>query len=159
MGEKSPQYRHPIHSSGCHRQSLPLTSESISGYFRPLLLPKHLVFPPSSSWHQNPFFGSNLWRWGKPVDGTWSSPPSSHLKAMFTVAQPRRSQNPLPSALPGTHRLCGAHIVGSSFDPWLHHTRLPFLPSRGQLTCSEPSLPAGRQSSSAIPNRNTSHPF
>lgn len=40
----------------------PLTSKSISGYFRPLLFPRHLVFPPSSSWHQNPFFGSNLKR-------------------------------------------------------------------------------------------------
>lgn len=40
----------------------PLTSKSISGYLRPLLFPRHLVFPPSSSWHQNPFFGSNLKR-------------------------------------------------------------------------------------------------
>lgn len=37
-----------------------LTSVSMSGYRRPLLFPKHLVFPPSSSWHQKPFFGSNL---------------------------------------------------------------------------------------------------
>lgn len=32
----------------------------MSGYLLPLLFPKHLVFPPSSSWHQKPFFGSNL---------------------------------------------------------------------------------------------------
>lgn len=36
------------------------TSGSMSGYLRPLLFPKHLVFPPSSSWHQKPFLGSNL---------------------------------------------------------------------------------------------------
>lgn len=36
------------------------TSGSISGYLRPLLFPKHFVFPPSSSWHQKPFLGSNL---------------------------------------------------------------------------------------------------
>ena len=52
----------PLPQAAC----LLLTSKSISGYFRPLLLPRHLVFPPSSSWHQNPFFGSNLWRWRKP---------------------------------------------------------------------------------------------
>lgn len=36
------------------------TSGSIGGYFLPLLFPKHLVFPPSRSWHQKPFWGSNL---------------------------------------------------------------------------------------------------
>lgn len=43
-----------------HERGQILTSKSISGYFLPLLFPKHLVFPPSSSWHQNPFLGSNL---------------------------------------------------------------------------------------------------
>lgn len=36
------------------------TSESMAGYLRPLLFPKHLVLPPSNSWHQKPFWGSNL---------------------------------------------------------------------------------------------------
>lgn len=36
------------------------TSGSIGGYFLPLLFPKHFVFPPSRSWHQKPFWGSNL---------------------------------------------------------------------------------------------------
>lgn len=39
-----------------------LTEESMSGYFLPLLFPRHLVFPPSNSWHQNPFASSNLKR-------------------------------------------------------------------------------------------------
>lgn len=37
-----------------------ITSGSMGGYLRPLLFPRHLVFPPSSSWHQKPFWGSNL---------------------------------------------------------------------------------------------------
>jgi len=32
----------------------------MGGYLRPLLFPKHLVLPPSNSWHQKPFWGSNL---------------------------------------------------------------------------------------------------
>ena len=47
-------------SRPCREALCILTSESISGYFLPLLFPKHFVFPPSRSWHQNPFFGSNL---------------------------------------------------------------------------------------------------
>lgn len=39
-----------------------LTEESMSGYFLPLLFPRHFVFPPSNSWHQNPFASSNLKR-------------------------------------------------------------------------------------------------
>lgn len=42
------------------KQNPNLTSTSMSGYLLPLLFPKHLVLPPSSSWHQKPFFGSNL---------------------------------------------------------------------------------------------------
>ena len=84
-GKASLQCRDAAHlSSRLQAACPPLTSKSISGYFRPLLFPRHLVFPPSSSWHQNPFFGSNLWRWRKPVDGTWPSPPLSLFKAVFT---------------------------------------------------------------------------
>lgn len=92
-----------------------LTSRSISGYFRPLLLPRHLVFPPSSSWHQNPFFGSNLWRWGKPVDGSWSSPSASNLKAMFTEWQclDHETHSPKHALEPTDRWMCGAGVC-----PW-----------------------------------------
>lgn len=40
------------------------TSNFISEYLFPLLFPRHLVFPPSRSWHQKPFLGSNLYRVG-----------------------------------------------------------------------------------------------
>lgn len=36
------------------------TCGSMGGYFLPLLFPKHFVLPPSRSWHQKPFWGSNL---------------------------------------------------------------------------------------------------
>lgn len=35
-------------------------SMSMSGYLRPLLLPRQRVFPPSRPWHQNPLSSSNL---------------------------------------------------------------------------------------------------
>lgn len=40
--------------------NITVTSESIGGYFLPLLFPRHLVFPSSRSWHQNPLCESNL---------------------------------------------------------------------------------------------------
>lgn len=82
-----------------------LTSGSMSGYLRPLLLPRHLVFPPSSSWHQNPFLGSNLWRWE--ACGCELAPPApSHSRpstGTSGVAGPGRpGVPPHPAARPGT---------------------------------------------------------
>lgn len=62
-----------------------LTSESIGGYFLPLLFPRHFVFPSSRSWHQKPLWESNLK--AEEMDRIKSQWFSSHLQATMASAQ------------------------------------------------------------------------
>ena len=57
------------------------TSVSIAGYFLPLLFPRHLVLPPSSSWHQKPFCGSNLEE--ETIAGSGGGAETHFLSCMF----------------------------------------------------------------------------
>lgn len=54
------------------------TSGAISGYFLPLLFPRHLGRPPSNLWHQNPLPSSKL-------QYTHNTQTRSYIRKMFIL--------------------------------------------------------------------------
>lgn len=81
---------------------VPRTSMSMSGYLRPLLLPRQRVFPPSRPWHQNPLSASNLLKGTGRALGVREKGDSSPTNAPYPpgpqgeMSLPNRTSFPFP---------------------------------------------------------------